>query len=114
MNMDERKLNGAESILVERRRQVEKELFDETHDSIPSGHVLGQLALAAACYAVNKGPLYAEVICSGFRGPDAWPWDSCYDKRQKHDRRRSLVIAGALIAAEIDRIDRRASASIGG
>jgi hypothetical protein len=28
-----------------------------------------------------------------------------WDKRRKHDRRRKLVIAGALIAAEIDRLD---------
>ncbi|HCT33652.1 MAG TPA: hypothetical protein DF966_10890, partial [Sulfitobacter sp.] len=39
---------------------------------------------------------------------DPWPseWDDEWDKRDQLDRRRKLVIAGALIAAEIDRLDR--------
>lgn len=35
---------------------------------------------------------------------DPWPWPMSFDNRQQHDQLRRLVIAGALIAAEIDRI----------
>lgn len=31
-----------------------------------------------------------------------WHWDPQYDKRDKHDILRSLIISGALIAAQID------------
>jgi hypothetical protein len=37
-------------------------------------------------------------------GGDAWPWSRNWDKRDKHSRTRRLEIAGALIAAEIDRL----------
>lgn len=33
-----------------------------------------------------------------------WPWSDAWDKRKKHDRIRQLSIAGALIAAEINRL----------
>lgn len=41
-----------------------------------------------------------------------WPWPTEWDKRGKHSRHRQLEIAGALIAAEIDRL-RRAGAGEG-
>jgi hypothetical protein len=39
-----------------------------------------------------------------FADPCPESWAPEYDKRGKHDRLRRLEIAGALIAAEIDRI----------
>lgn len=74
--------------------------------------------MAAVCYA-SPVPLKAlvEVSC-GCRSADcphtfgkhkwvdAWPWDKQYDKREKHDRIRRLVIAAALIVAEIERLQR--------
>lgn len=91
-------------IAAERRRQVEEEGFDSHHDE---EHVDGELAYAAACYAAPE-PIFVkqQVSPSDIRFKDAWPWswDNEWDKRQKHNRLRSLVIAGALIAAEIDRI----------
>lgn len=35
---------------------------------------------------------------------DVWPWSK--ESYKEHDRRRSLVIAAALLVAEIERIDR--------
>ena len=101
-------MNGAESILIERRRQIEQEGWMPEHDD---RHNEGQLAIAAACYAVAG---FSDVNVfrdwNNFKSIhyDAWPWRPKWDKRKKHDRRRCLVIAGALIAAEIDRLDRKA------
>lgn len=114
---------GADLIAAERRRQIEAEGWDVAHDD---EHDAGEMALAAACYATPI-PLLAEVIrqvpCNcreagcphvGMTAPattDPWPWSEEWDKRRKHDRLRQLVIAGALIAAEIDRLKRAAGAT---
>ena len=85
-------MTGVERIAAERNRQMVEEGWDAEHDE---GHAEGSLSVAAACYAV------AGV--RGARSP-AWPWDPKWDKRAKHNRIRRLEIAGALIAAEIDRL----------
>ena len=98
---------GAELIAEERQRQIRKEGFDEDHDD---SHDAGQLALAAACYACNaatwaqrgkalKGN-YAKYSEPGFR----WPWRLKWWKPKSQIQ--DLVRAGALIAAEIDRLQR--------
>lgn len=90
-------------IAAERDRQVNVEGFDFAHDDT---HVDGSLAMAAACYAapceifrVEKDETMESLV-------DAWPesWDDNWDKRDLHARIRQLEIAGALIAAEIDRL----------
>ena len=96
-------MTGIQQIAAERRRQQRKEHWTAEHDD---QHRSGQLAVAAACYAVNKGVMPVAVLTIGER--DAWPWDKVWDKRRKHDRIRSLQIAGALIAAELDRLKRAA------
>ena len=90
-------------IAVERRRQIEQEGWDVAHDR---EHICGGLAVAAACYAINHIDLNGLRVVMDFADgtADAWPWHPKWDKRKKHDRRRSLVIAGALIAAELDRM----------
>ena len=113
-------MNGAELIAQERQRQIEKEGWTAEHDSKFDGH----LAIAAACYAVvgieGDSGLKASVnfiayapIGFGREGyyiksaMDAWPFGfpgGKWDKRKKHNRLRRLQIAGALIAAEIDRL----------
>lgn len=82
-------------VLAERKRQIEGEGFDSEHDDM---HDCGALARAAACYAM-----------SGYHigMPNAWPWSLSWWKPK--DRRRDLVRAGALILAEIERLDRQAS-----
>ncbi len=107
-------MTGTDRIAQERRRQTEQEGWTKEHDN---QHKDSQLAIAAACYAVhglwkyNGAERYpVEVTYDESGGPhdqahtDAWPWSKYWDKREKHSRVRQLEIAGALIAAEIDRI----------
>lgn len=94
-------MNGIERIKAERERQISIEGWTLEHDD---NHVLGEMAVAAACYAVNGVPTDTNVVDHNFE--DAWPFTDEWDKRERHSRLRQLEIAGALIAAEIDRIIR--------
>lgn len=89
----------------ERLRQITQEGFSLEHDLRTSAH--GQLAMAAACYAAPEA-IYAfrAEAAGGTECVDAWPpgWNKAWDKRKKHSRIKQLAIAGALIAAEIDRL----------
>jgi hypothetical protein len=102
-----RPMSGAELIATERQRQIDKEGWSASHDD---EHEQGELMLAAVCYAASVGiqPIYVkscdEWDCVSFTDP--WPWDDEWDKRGQHNKVRSLVIAGALLAAEIDRLQR--------
>lgn len=97
---------GIELIAAERKRQVIEEGFDFRHDA---EHELGELAMAAACYAAPVRIWRHEAYRGEISFQDPWPegWDPDWDKRKKHSRLRQLTIAGALIAAEIDRITRK-------
>lgn len=120
--------SGIELIAEERQRQIDVEKWDEKHNYESAGN--GQLAGAAMCYTANYLNKFHErdfaraqihqaaelgfLVNEGDRGDrklqpakwvDAWPWDAEWDKRKKHDKLRSLVIAGALIAAELDRLN---------
>lgn len=95
--------SGIERIASERRRQVEAEGWTPEHDC----HADGVLAQAAACYAVATVPQYAGHY------PISWPWSPRWDKRPGKTsdvtaRIRALEKAGALCAAEIDRLLRAA------
>jgi len=105
--MEEREMSGAEQIAAERKRQIEKEHWHSGHDD---AHDWNELAWAAVCYAAPE-PVYKLI--RPMDNPygrddfhDPWPWEDEDDKRKKHDQKRRLVIAGALIAAEIDRLER--------
>lgn len=87
-------MNGIERIAAERRRQIGKEGWTADHDD---EHVGGELAVAAACYAARAGQLDRDDP------PDAWPWGDEWWK-PNDDPIRDLERAGALIAAEIDRL----------
>lgn len=99
-------MTGAEMIAAERKRQIEEEGFDATHDSQHDGR---ELAWAAACYVAPE-PIYKCEYPygpqEGFMFIDPWPnwWNLKWDKRKKYSDVRCLVIAGALIAAEVDRL----------
>lgn len=103
---------GIELIADERKRQIEEEGWTSKHDTQYEG---GQLVGAAMCYASNsvnkrydKEVLRAQLFFEKRETwSDAWPWDADWDKRETHDPLRSLVIAGALISAEIDRLQRQ-------
>lgn len=114
--------SGVELIAKERTRQIEEEGWTEEHDD--KLHTRGQLALAACCYAAPMQLYEAKKIGSpAYMFDDPWPWDMSYDKRHRckasdrgvrampvdytnKERLDLLVKAGALIAAEIDRLNR--------
>lgn len=88
-------MRGAADITAERQRQVAAEGWSPDHDDEHADH---QIPLAALCY------LYASIYDPGSFVFRYWPWDQAWWKPA--DARRNLVKAGALIAAEIDRLDR--------
>jgi hypothetical protein len=96
---------GIELIAAERQRQIEKEGWTAEHDRQWGS---GELALAAACYAVPDNKRYwssglISRVRSGLIGK-FWPWPLIWWKPTPDDRIRELTKAGALIAAEIDRL----------
>jgi len=95
---------GIELIAEERLRQVSEEGWTPEHDA---EHVNGELADAAACYAAT--PDFRDELEEHTDEGLAdllWPWDASWWKPSPDDRVRELVKAGALIAAEIDRLQR--------
>lgn len=90
-------MKGIELIAAERQRQIEQEGWTPEHDA---EHGKGELAEAAACYAMPERARQTGV------SDLLWPWDEKWWKPTPNDRIRELVKAGALIAAEIDRLQR--------
>lgn len=93
---------GVRLIFEERMRQVTGERWTQEHDDT---HEAGQLAIAGACYALEGIWVNVGGVNTNSLAFSAWPWDSDWWKPGK-DRIRQLAKAGALIAAEIDRIIR--------
>ena len=96
--------NGALQILDERNRQVLEEGWTEQHDA---EHENGMLTKAAIAYTLAG--MYPEDTPGDQSMRETarkyyWPWISKWWKPK--DRVRNLVRAGALIAAEIDRLQR--------
>ena len=120
METDNKK-SGAELIAAERKRQIEREGYTPEHDI---HHFEGELAYAAICYAYpNKklilkrhdkmAPAVPTVdLKQGPEGegtylvmpPSIWPFGLENWKPTPDDRIRDLTKAGAMIAAEIDRL----------
>ena len=111
-------LEGHGLISRERLRQVAVVGWDSDHDD---KHTDGSLAKAAAIYAIVEQENVIRILENyGISGLD-WPWDMNWFKPFSEpptndpfystsfpavDRIRCLVKAGALIAAEIDRLQR--------
>lgn len=89
---------GLDLIAEERQRQIESEGWTDQHDDLHDGE---QLARAAVCYAVPKFWRTASIVDL------MWPWDKSWWKQSPENRIRELAKAGALIAAEIDRLHRK-------
>lgn len=118
---------GIERIAAERKRQVEEEGWTAEHDA---DHTDYSLAMAACCYAMPVRLYEKYEHAAGVNYVDPWPnsWDDGYDKRFEYGERREnrgnvppdpgtytteeyldlLTKAGALLAAEIDRIQAEA------
>ena len=99
--------DGVELIRQERRRHLEYKKWSVSHDD---EHTSEELAWAAVCHAApceiarvtrrkTQADNSVEVTYS-----NPWPWRRDEDKRDKHNRLKQLIIAGALCAAEIDRL----------
>lgn len=86
-----------EAIAAERLRQITSEGWSLEHDT--AYHTHGELAMAAACYAMPAAErLLRPSRATPLGWPVGWRW------RPDEDRRRELVKAGALIVAELQRL----------
>lgn len=106
-------------VVAERERQKTVEGWTAEHDD---DHDDGELAMAAALYAAPEKLFKIERTANSVEWVDPWPWHdqeegarggwitvNALDKRKKHKKgsgRRALVIAAALLIAEIERLDR--------
>jgi hypothetical protein len=100
-------------VLAERRRQVTEEWWTPQHDD---KHIDREMASAAATYALattwndeDRAHLKPGIFGS-MALRQLWPWAKEWWKPT--DRRRDLVKAGALILAEIERLDRAAAKEV--
>lgn len=83
---------GSKLIAQERQRQIDEGWTPEHDDR----HEHGELYIAASCY----------MCLDDFEdAPELWPWHRKWWKPK--DRISNLVRAGAMIAAEIDRLQRK-------
>ncbi|MDE1584134.1 hypothetical protein [Klebsiella quasipneumoniae] len=89
---------AAADVLAERKRQVTTEGWTPEHDD---QHVNFEMAIAGGLYAISAVDSHHKLRNSA---PSAWPWDRKWWKPD--GPRRDLVKAGALILAEIERLDR--------
>jgi hypothetical protein len=94
-------MSAIDDIAAERKRQIEVEGWTAHHDN---EHDDDEMAKAAALYALPPALRILRVNPAQNLLSYVWPWDTKWWKPK--DRRRDLVRAGALIAAEIDRLDR--------
>jgi hypothetical protein len=87
---------GIELIAEERDRQISVEGFTAERDK---DYTDNELAWAAATYA-----LPSNANTPKFKRVHLWPWAKVWWKPSPDERVKELVKAGALIAAEIDRL----------
>lgn len=89
-------------VAAERQRQITAEGYTAQHDD---NHGAGELAAAAACFSLNAG---VSLQCNPNHHPEHpyqfWPWTVEHWKPRAPIE--DLVRAGALILAEIERIQR--------
>jgi hypothetical protein len=93
---------GVGQINRERMRQVFREGFNAKHDD---GQLPGAMAMAGSAYAHDAAMKLRGL--GGYEGlPLRWPFGAEWWKPTPDDLKRQLIKAGALIAAEIDRMNR--------
>lgn len=89
--------DAARDVLAERQRQRDVEGWHPEHDD---DHGDGNMAFAAAAYASHAyaGPTLSDPL---------WNWTGwSRDSWKPKDKRHNLIRSGALILAEIERLDR--------
>lgn len=108
---DEMKNDGVSLIAAERQRQIEVEGWTPEHDD---EHTASELSRAASSYTrVAAAQANLGLHCAPRSGSEKdWDFPSEWDAewwKPSPDPIRNLVKAGALIAAEIDRLQREAN-----
>ncbi|WP_407266326.1 ead/Ea22-like family protein [Klebsiella quasipneumoniae] len=103
---------AAADVLAERKRQVSVEGWTPSHDDT---HKNNEMAFAAACYAFHAAAASWDLEDCGTEydshpAPKNWPWEPEWWKPKS--ARADLVRAGALILAELERIDRAAGIKV--
>ena len=98
--------DAARDVLAERHRQAFREGYTHDHDD---EHVNDEIAALACFYAMPLGARDWDATSTGYGAtlgeailPPDWHTST-------GDRRRELVKAGALVIAELERLDRAAS-----
>lgn len=94
-----READGVALIEAERDRQRIDEGWTDDHDD---DHGRGEMAIAAACYATHGTDAAVEYPDAPWDCLPGWPWSA--GDWKPGTQVRNLVKAGALIAAEIDRV----------
>lgn len=93
-------MDGVEMIAIERQEQIKKHGFDAEHDDDYTTELLN----AVLCIVGN--------VLNQFMTGVFWPWShEWWERITGHRRKEQLAIAGALIAAEIDRLNRTVQTS---
>jgi len=102
-------MTGLELIAKERERQISKEGYTPEHDD---EHDLGELALAAALYALPYDAKQGDeplITQEDFIGLHIALETGCnFIVKPEPDKIKRLAKAGAMLAAEIDRVKRAA------
>lgn len=126
MEPNNKPLSGVEAIALERQRQIEKKGFSIEHDK---HHIENQLVYGAICYAYppesrrlmklrgeNTTGLPSIFLENGPEGegaylvlpPSIWPFENAFFKPDTsgtiRGRMRDIQKAGAMLAAEYDRL----------
>ncbi|HEY5083421.1 MAG TPA: hypothetical protein VII48_02775 [Rhizomicrobium sp.] len=106
-------MSAIEDIAAERQRQIESEGWSSSHDDEHAFGVLLKAAIgycipaAAALDLLAAGKVTQAAVNLAHKGssvPRIWPFSISWWKPK--DLRKDLIRAAALIAAEIDRLDR--------
>lgn len=92
------------NVLMERQRQIAQEHWTPEHDDEHQG---GDLAVAAASYALHAAATLAAAPDYAKQSARLWPWEG--NSYKPRDPYRDLVRAAALLLAEAERM-RRAGA----
>lgn len=93
-------MTGAELIAEERREQIEKHGFSIIEDA---EYYKSQELIAAALFCIDGVTMPGSGLMTYKRWPESWG-QKFKDKIIKKDRIGQLKVAGAFIAAEIDRL----------
>ncbi|TGE29835.1 hypothetical protein [Hymenobacter metallicola] len=114
---DNTALTGAELIAAERQEQIHKHGWDVAHDDdYGRGELMQAAATALSLYA--SGDMANICVAGQTEEVKMWPWQTefglvFFRKIERKSPLEKLIVAGALIAAEIDRLQRATNCTEG-